>query len=105
MKKLGFKPILPVWDWLTSRRAWRPEREDRMAIGKRLVRQRMIPKPASCAQPKACARWLMEHPTIIACSGPAKRALTAIIGVEFGGVAFGGIESVNGSAFRAPGIE
>jgi hypothetical protein len=47
----------------------------------------------------------MERPTIIACSGPAKRAMTAILGVELGGVAFGGIESVNGSAFRAPGIE
>jgi hypothetical protein len=47
----------------------------------------------------------VEHPTIIACSGPAKRAMTAIFGVEFGGVALGGVESVNGSAFRAPGIE
>jgi hypothetical protein len=37
----------------------------------------------------------MEHPTIIACSTPAKWAKTAIFGVK----------SVNGSAVRALGIE
>ena len=95
MKKLGFKPISPVWDWLSSRRVWRPGTRFQMAIGKRLVRQRMTRKPASCAPPKACAKWPMEHPTIIACSTPAKWAKTAIFGVK----------SVNGSAVRALGIE
>ena len=94
MKKLGFKPISPVWDWLISRAAWRPGTRVLTASGRRPVRQRMILKPVFCAPPKACAKWPMDRPTITACSMPARRTMAVL-----------GVESVNGLVRKATGIE